>query len=430
VDDVVSVSSGQPLVCPRRCGEAWISISTLMKEAGFAERNNARRVVEDLHKANIIPKTQRPPTGEVRCYSTNLYEVPKEADLLDLVFASATGITALYAYVLRKLWVDEGGVGSAYLTRKGVRDALAEGVLDKDGKLVLNRMLSDTKIVEHLGTLLSSKTVLKVDNGRVTIPAARGYQPVKVGATRVWDRKDRGTKKLRRVAQIKSFANLPAPPFVDAVSPPPPVGSANLSPPPNGVYPNFAPPKPRQTPFSIKNTEGPSPAEAIHLSPQTASGTPSALADISTIDVVEPEAVLEREKPEIKLVTRLTTSAGRSLADDVEAWRRAVEAAGDNYAEGYRRLAALVPVNELVNRVATVIGPAMVEAKRWNREAARQWSIHKLRKTLLCGADDRWLVQAVHDIGADALDAGRTLSDWTAVSARFDAELDKLGGTP
>lgn len=137
------------------------------------------------------------------------------------------------------------------------------------------------------------------------------------------------------------------------------------------------------------------------------------------------------QEPEGQLVTSMTTSASKSLAYDVEAWRREVVAAGDNYNEGCRRLEALVPVDELANRVSMAIGPVMPESKRWHRQAVGQWMLHKFRKVLMAGADDTWLVQTVQDIGHEALRAGHSFPDWRSVSLRFDLALkNKLGGEP
>jgi len=270
----------------RTSGKAWIGMATLMREAGFVERNNARKAVDDLHNANIVPKTERPPTEQSPRYLTNVYDIPHrdETDLLDLVFAAATGITALYVLVLRKLWVSDDGFGSAYLTRKGVRDALAEGVLDKNDKLVIDRTLCNTKIVEHFRTLLSDELILKIGNGRVTIPAARGHQAIKEGAGRIWDRKDQGTKKPRRVVQTKSFPAFSPPPFTNIVSPPPPGVSAALPTPPPGSFPALSPHESPALELMERSIEAPNDSlvlgnDTIHLSPHVASGSPSALAD-------------------------------------------------------------------------------------------------------------------------------------------------------
>ncbi|MFA5956864.1 hypothetical protein [Hyphomicrobium sp.] len=229
---------------------AWPGLATIMREAGFEDRSNARKNVDDLHNANILTKTRRPIEGTKR-FKSSLYDI-EEGDLIDLAFAASNGATALYLHALRKIWVNEDGVGSCYLSRDGVKKALSAGVQNENNKPVLDRNLSDEKIVEHYAALLKEKSLLKLDHARLTIPGAEGRQLVK-DSLRVWDRKDKGKPKPRRIRHSvfpdtsppsqRSFLDLSPPRAGSAVSPPPPGLFTDTSPPPNRVLPDISPPE-------------------------------------------------------------------------------------------------------------------------------------------------------------------------------------------
>lgn len=144
------------------------------------------------------------------------------------------------------------------------------------------------------------------------------------------------------------------------------------------------------------------------------------------VDRVKASAEAANTQPEPDLVQAVAASAWRS--PEVDVWRRAVVEAGDNISEACRRLAAVAPIDDLINEIGDAIGDAMPVEKRRCREGLRPWISHKLRKVLLRGGDDRMLINAVALIGTAAAGKGVALTDWKTVSRHLDAALDRIGG--
>lgn len=398
----------------------WISLKTICDEAGFADRNNACDAANDLVRAGIVTKDLRPGKTCVYRFAREINEANRDK-LIELAFYAATGALALYVLVLRAF---EISVGFLDLTRKRIHKALAEGVVDSNGIPAIDRRLSDERITECFGALLARGLVVKILNGRLTIPeAVHENVAIQYEATLVWDRVSKassrksGSKKRtvgsNSVGKFPSICGLNDTEFKPTVQ----EDSTEFEP---TVVTEFEPTEPphfTKPPLTIQySLPSVLKQQTVHLRPDAASDTSSALR-------VEAERDAGGEGA---LVTVVSSSLATS-SDEIEVWRREVRAAGDDHEEGYRRLAAVVPVGVLAKRIGVAVGSAMPDGKRWHQQAARSFGVHKLRTALLNGADDNWLVDAVQRIGEEALKSGTPLPTWKAVSHRLDPFLAQLG---
>jgi hypothetical protein len=149
----------------------------------------------------------------------------------------------------------------------------------------------------------------------------------------------------------------------------------------------------------------------------------SKVVDIAPV----PESVTE--DPEAHLVARMS-AAPLTSSTDVKVWRREVLAAGDDHKEGVRRLAAVIDLESLTDRLADAVRPAMSRNDAEYIRPPQSWALHKLRKALLRGADDSWLIETVSAITNEAMKARQPLSNWKIVGASVDLALDAIGSKP
>ena len=193
--------------------ELWPGLGTLNTMTGFRDRKNARQAIADLKKIGLLEV--EPGAGKGGAHLYRLWS----GHLIDMVFACATGETAIYALALRELRVSDRGQGKAYLSRKKVRDALAEGRANSDGTAILDRSLKNEMIVRHLEALRTAKPplLLKVGAATATVPAALGAQ--KPAGGRFWERSDKGKSKPRPPKRSSFVDFAPLPEEIDSAPP-------------------------------------------------------------------------------------------------------------------------------------------------------------------------------------------------------------------